>query len=309
MKRELWYCPHCPQDSTRRGNLKTHIERKHAGIGLPFHRTTSPIQYEDHMNFAAYFEHKQQSNKPTVTGRNNAPDSDPFATWDRNQKVADTLVEIKKHLSKNATPLEAHVATKAYLDTYIQTQDVSVLDNGLAWARRVARFADSLQQLRYQGITQSVPRTTSSTPYDTSSNYITDLGSIGADPLAWLQQQGSSPSITSFESLLASSMSTPSAEMRPPNQPRPTSQNSPSSSSCSRTSDLWGSNNNTASAHATSSTQKRKQTPDDRRKADVIKNQKHKADPYYSYYGVPKEELDPEFFAWMRQHSLQTLMS
>jgi hypothetical protein len=158
------------------------------------------------MNFAAYFEHKQQtqgqytSNEPTVTGRNNVPDSDPFATWDRNQKVADKLVEIKKHLSKNATPLEAQVETKAYLDMYIQTQDFSVLDNGLASARRVARFADSLQQLSFQGITQSVPRTTSSTPFDTSSNYITDLGSIGVEKYsespAWLQQQGISPSTT-----------------------------------------------------------------------------------------------------------------
>jgi hypothetical protein len=28
-------CPHCPQTSSRRGNLKTHIERWHHGIGQP----------------------------------------------------------------------------------------------------------------------------------------------------------------------------------------------------------------------------------------------------------------------------------
>jgi hypothetical protein len=30
-----WYCPHCSQTSSRRGNLKTHIERWHQGTGRP----------------------------------------------------------------------------------------------------------------------------------------------------------------------------------------------------------------------------------------------------------------------------------
>ena len=30
-----WYCPRCPQTSSRHWNLKKHIERWHHGIGQP----------------------------------------------------------------------------------------------------------------------------------------------------------------------------------------------------------------------------------------------------------------------------------
>jgi hypothetical protein len=30
-----WHCPHCSQASSRHWNLKTHIRRKHQGIGHP----------------------------------------------------------------------------------------------------------------------------------------------------------------------------------------------------------------------------------------------------------------------------------
>ncbi len=30
-----WHCPHCSQASSRHWNLKTHIRRKHQGIGQP----------------------------------------------------------------------------------------------------------------------------------------------------------------------------------------------------------------------------------------------------------------------------------
>ena len=33
--RQKWHCPHCSQTSSRRWNLKTHIGRKHQGIGQP----------------------------------------------------------------------------------------------------------------------------------------------------------------------------------------------------------------------------------------------------------------------------------
>jgi hypothetical protein len=33
--RHNWHCPHCPQTSSRHWNLKTHIGRKHHGIGQP----------------------------------------------------------------------------------------------------------------------------------------------------------------------------------------------------------------------------------------------------------------------------------
>src|SRR5215208_7944711 len=33
--RQKWHCPHCSQTSSRGGNLKTHIGRKHQGIGQP----------------------------------------------------------------------------------------------------------------------------------------------------------------------------------------------------------------------------------------------------------------------------------
>ena len=184
MKTELWHCTHCPQNSTRHWNLRTHIKRIHAGIGLPVRRTSSRKQSEAHMNFAEYFERKQQNqaqytpNNTIVDGRNNVADSDPFAIWDKNQEALDKVVEIKKHLSKHATQQEAHVTTKAYLDLYAQTQDCRVLDNGLAFARRVARFADSLQQLSF-GITQHLPRATPYpipfSPFEARSKSIDDL--------------------------------------------------------------------------------------------------------------------------------------
>jgi hypothetical protein len=33
--KQKWHCPHCSQTSSRHWNLKTHIERKHQGIGQP----------------------------------------------------------------------------------------------------------------------------------------------------------------------------------------------------------------------------------------------------------------------------------
>jgi hypothetical protein len=30
-----WHCPYCSQTSSRHGNLKVHIKRKHQGIGEP----------------------------------------------------------------------------------------------------------------------------------------------------------------------------------------------------------------------------------------------------------------------------------
>ena len=33
--RQKWHCPHCSQTSSRHWNLKTHIRRKHQGIGQP----------------------------------------------------------------------------------------------------------------------------------------------------------------------------------------------------------------------------------------------------------------------------------
>ena len=33
--KKIWRCPHCAQFSTRHGNLKRHIERKHNAIGKP----------------------------------------------------------------------------------------------------------------------------------------------------------------------------------------------------------------------------------------------------------------------------------
>ena len=33
--RQKWHCPHCSQTSSRHWNLKTHIGRKHQGIGQP----------------------------------------------------------------------------------------------------------------------------------------------------------------------------------------------------------------------------------------------------------------------------------
>jgi hypothetical protein len=249
-----------------------------------------------------------------VDERNNADssDSDPFAFWDKNQEAFDKLVEIKKQLSKHATPQEAHVITKAYLDLYAQTQDCSVLDNGLAFARRVARFADSLQQLSFQGTKQSVPRATSTipfSPFDTCSNSINDLSSVGvekySDPLEWLRQQGISTSTTSLD--LSSLLPPLSSQMRTPKQPCPTSKASPPASSCYRTPDPSGSESNRTTRQQASSTQKQK--PDNRRKAVFIEKQKHYADPYYSYFGVPKEKFDADFFAWLTQNSLETLMT
>lgn len=33
--KNIWLCPHCEQTSTRHWNLKTHIDRKHHGMGKP----------------------------------------------------------------------------------------------------------------------------------------------------------------------------------------------------------------------------------------------------------------------------------
>jgi hypothetical protein len=48
-KNKKWYCPHCSQTSSRHGNLKMHIKRRHQGIGQPIREdgwhstyTTSP---------------------------------------------------------------------------------------------------------------------------------------------------------------------------------------------------------------------------------------------------------------------------
>jgi hypothetical protein len=55
---DKWQCPNCPQTSSRRGNLKRHIERKHNGIGRPkkesesssFHHATGNFFTAEHRN-------------------------------------------------------------------------------------------------------------------------------------------------------------------------------------------------------------------------------------------------------------------
>ncbi|HEX6028872.1 MAG TPA: hypothetical protein VFY64_07530 [Nitrososphaeraceae archaeon] len=49
-----WHCPHCSQTSSRRGNLKTHIERWHHGIGQPIledGRYSTPSTASTRMHF------------------------------------------------------------------------------------------------------------------------------------------------------------------------------------------------------------------------------------------------------------------
>jgi hypothetical protein len=46
--KNIYYCPHCDQRSTRRWNLQTHIKRRHEGIGRPIPTTPKvPLQLPD----------------------------------------------------------------------------------------------------------------------------------------------------------------------------------------------------------------------------------------------------------------------
>jgi hypothetical protein len=278
------------------------------------------------MNFADSIAHEQRMRRyqqqyspvnPITEGRKQAGDSDPLATWDKNQEAAETLVEIKKQFSKLVSSPQAHKITKAYLDIYAQTQDSGVLHKGLEMVRKVARFTDNLDQLGYQGTTRHVPKVTSTTrfsPFGSRVNNINQSGCFGTDANVerdsylndareWLQnyqKQSSCPSTTSINlaGILPSSVASPASPMRIPPTPNPNSQYPPSSSRC-RTANVESSQTNKTTFPPTSSTQEQ-QSPNTMR-AHSIKNQEYFTDPFYSYFGVSKEQFWVDFLAWQQE--------
>ncbi len=316
MKRELWYCPHCPQNSTRHWNLKTHIKRKHAAKGLPVHRASSSMRAEVDVNFGEinahekqrlYYQEQRSSINPTRSRRNDVGDSDPYDTWDKTQEDLDKLLEIKKILSKCFPPQEAHEITKGYWDIYQETQDRSVLDVALAMIGRSARCVDTLEQLSFQGTIRRVPTVTSRIPFShfgSRTNNSNELSCFGrdandknysdfSDVPEWLKnykKQSWSTSTTSSESsgILSSSMPSPSLPKQRP--PSPTSKYSLPSSSYYRTGVVL------SRSHLT-----QKQGPHNAGEDAFVKNQEYYTDPFYSYFGKSKEKFLTEFFAWQKE--------
>jgi hypothetical protein len=83
---DKWQCPNCPQTSSRYWNLKTHIRRKHNGIGQPKKETESfPFNYSTGNFFAA--EHRNEPNQ--IRKEQNPIDS-----------AYETYKECKKHMRK-----------------------------------------------------------------------------------------------------------------------------------------------------------------------------------------------------------------
>lgn len=250
---------------------------------------------------------------PTPARRNNSGHSEPFAIGDMCQEIADKLVEIKKHFSKVIPSREAHKITKTYLDMYAQTQDHGVLEIGLGVAQRLARFTGTLSQLNFQGITRSVPTVISSTtnfsPFGSRCNNTNNLDCLAwdvniekysdlIDPL--FRKQSSSLSRTSANSsgVLSSSVPSPASPMRPPPALSRTSQYSPPSSSCYRIDGVAPCQNTKTTMSQTSTD---KQQSGNAKKAAFNKNQEYRADPYYSYFGVSREEFEADFLGWQKE--------
>lgn len=152
MKRELWFCPSCPQTSTRRWNLKTHIERRHGGIGLPVRRAAQAIQSDTHVNYPEYSPHQQLNYysqwqvgvDPNMRQRNKPDDIDPFADLNKAQEAANKLAAIKKYYSKLYPPGVVQGIIQMCLNKYSCSFDPAVLDYDLALANKLANFSDTL---------------------------------------------------------------------------------------------------------------------------------------------------------------------
>jgi hypothetical protein len=86
MSREPWYCPNCVQTSTRRWNIRVHIQRKHRGIHQPVRNGESARQHSP-FNSA-------------VMGQNKTVDDNPYGECDRIQEITDKLVILKTLLFK-----------------------------------------------------------------------------------------------------------------------------------------------------------------------------------------------------------------
>jgi hypothetical protein len=65
------------------------MNRRHAGLGQPIHKSASATQFAAHVNYAyGYF----------GRGQSKEFDNNPSTLWDKTQEVADKLVELKNLL-------------------------------------------------------------------------------------------------------------------------------------------------------------------------------------------------------------------
>ena len=81
-----WHCPHCSQASSRHWNLKTHIRRKHQGIGQPigedeWHFIPTPTSTSTTiMHFISDTMSLQENNNNNSYGLNSQPHPRTFST-------------------------------------------------------------------------------------------------------------------------------------------------------------------------------------------------------------------------------------
>lgn len=150
MKRELWCCPSCPQTSTRHWNLKTHIKRRHGGIGLPFCRAEHA-----YINYNENIKHRQSNGgiNPTTGELKNPHDFDSFAGLDKAQEAADKLVEINECYSKVYHQAEVQHILKTCMDKYATALDPAVLDFDVVAATKISRFFETLRKINFQSTT------------------------------------------------------------------------------------------------------------------------------------------------------------
>jgi hypothetical protein len=125
IKNKKWHCPHCSQTSSRRGNLKTHIERWHHGIGQPIREdkwhstpnTTSSLatmhfipgmmslqnnnNYDlNHQRYTQTFSASPYSKKGDDTSKKRDPVEECLEFWRRITQQIKEFQEIKKTIDE-----------------------------------------------------------------------------------------------------------------------------------------------------------------------------------------------------------------
>jgi hypothetical protein len=88
---EKWQCPNCPQMSSRYWNLKTHIRRKHNGIGQPKKETES---FLFHYPTGSFFS-SEHRNEPNQRRKEQNPIDSAYEIYKECKKTYEKMMEMR----------------------------------------------------------------------------------------------------------------------------------------------------------------------------------------------------------------------
>jgi hypothetical protein len=176
MRRELWYCPLCPQNSTRHGNLKIHIERKHPGMGEPIRRSGLTMPFAAEMNFPDN-RYSVARNQPVYPYPSYSLFEERNKSFDgclKVQQFAEKLVKLKTVLSKFHQQDVQNIILVCK-KVFEGSGDTCLLDEFLRQAPGWVKFRDTVGKLGFPETNQQMSKLVSQRsfmrPLAASSSY------------------------------------------------------------------------------------------------------------------------------------------